>query len=61
MSLDQTAKLAVLREAVERADTLASTQSKLIANQEQLIATLRSRIKFLESLLSENAKLFLHD
>lgn len=50
---DDTTRLAVLREAVERADFLASTQAKLIANQEQLISNLKSRIKFLEDLLSE--------
>ncbi len=46
-------KFAVLREAVDRADTLASTQAKLIESQEMLIATLQRRIRTLESELSE--------
>ena len=46
-------KLAVLREAVERADMLASTQAKLIESQELLISTLQRRIKQLESELFE--------
>lgn len=46
-------KLAVLREAVERADHLAATQTRLIESQEALIATLQARIKTLESELSE--------
>jgi hypothetical protein len=46
-------KLAVLREAVERADMLASTQTKLIESQEALIETLQRRIRTLESELSE--------
>jgi two-component sensor histidine kinase len=46
-------KLAVLREAVERADHLAVIQMRLIESQEALIATLQARIKTLESELSE--------
>jgi|DEB0MinimDraft_3_1074331.scaffolds.fasta_scaffold360519_1 two-component sensor histidine kinase len=46
-------KLAVLREAVERADHLAVIQMRLIESQETLIATLQARIKTLESELSE--------
>lgn len=46
-------KLAVLREAVERADHLAATQMRLVESQEALIATLQARIKTLESELSE--------
>ena len=46
-------KLAVLREAVDRADALTGTQAKLIESQELLIATLQRRIRTLESELSE--------
>ena len=46
-------KLAVLREAVERADHLAVIQMRLIESQETLIATLQARIKTLESELFE--------
>lgn len=61
MDTDQVTKLAVLREAVDRADTLATTQAKLILNQEQLITNLESRIRFLESLLSETTNSHRHD
>ena len=47
------AKLAVLREAVDRADNLAAVQSQLILTQEQLIKDLYSRITSLESLVAE--------
>jgi len=47
------AKLAVLREAIDRADNLAGVQSQLIATQEQLIKDLYSRIASLESLVAE--------
>jgi hypothetical protein len=47
-------KMAVLREAVDRADNLAVTQAKLITVQEQTIETLRETIRRLES---ENAEL----
>lgn len=46
-------KLAVLREAVDRADHLAVTQTKLIESQDMLIQTLQARIKTLESELAE--------
>jgi two-component sensor histidine kinase len=46
-------KLAVLREAIDRADAMASTQAKLIESQELLISTLQRRIRTLESELSE--------
>jgi hypothetical protein len=46
-------KLAVLREAVDRADNLATVQAQLIETQEQFIQDLKKRIAFLESELSE--------
>ena len=53
-------KLAVLKEAVDRADNLASVQAQLITTQEQtiveqraLITDLRERIKSLEGINSE--------
>lgn len=46
-------KLAVLREAVDRADNLAMVQAQLVATQEQLIQDLKRRIVTLESELSE--------
>lgn len=46
-------KLAVLREAIDRADNLASVQAQLISSQEQHIQDLKARIKLLESELSE--------
>lgn len=47
------AKLAVLREAIDRADNLAVVQAQLISTQEQLIQDLRSRIAILEGQMSE--------
>ena len=47
------AKFAALREAVERADTLAVVQARLIDNQQRVIELLEARIKSLESLLAE--------
>lgn len=52
-AIHDTTKLAVLREAVVRADELATVQSQLITTQEQLIQDLKSRIRTLESELSE--------
>jgi len=46
-------KLAVLREAVDRADNLAMVQAQLITSQEQHIQDLRRRIATLESELAE--------
>jgi|688.fasta_scaffold03482_25 hypothetical protein len=53
-------KIAVLREAIDRADNLATVQAQLITTQEHLISDLklqivdlRSRIKTLESEASE--------
>lgn len=46
-------KLAVLREAIDRADNLATVQAQLITTQEQFIQDLKKRIAFLESELSE--------
>jgi len=48
-----TAKFAALREAVERADTLAVVQARLIDNQARVIELLEGRIKTLESLVAE--------
>lgn len=42
-------KLAVLREAVERADYFAAAQTKTIETQDEMIALLKQRIKQLES------------
>jgi hypothetical protein len=47
------ARLAALREAVERADILASVQARLIDNQSRVIELLESRIKTLESMVAE--------
>ena len=47
------AKFAALREAVERADTLAVVQARLIDNQARVIELLEGRIKTLESLVAE--------
>jgi hypothetical protein len=46
------AKLAVLREAIDRADNLAVVQTQLISTQEQLIQDLRLRVVTLEGHLS---------
>jgi len=46
-------KFAVLREAVERADTLAVVQARLIDNQARVIELLELRIKHLESTIAE--------
>lgn len=47
------AKLAVLREAIDRADNLAVVQTQLISTQEQLIQDLRLRVSTLEGQVSE--------
>ncbi|NBS67352.1 hypothetical protein EBT31_00360 [bacterium] len=47
------AKLAVLREAIDRADTLATVQAQLISTQEQVIQDLRLQIAALQSQVSE--------
>lgn len=47
------AKLAVLREAIDRADTLAAVQAQLISTQEQVIQDLRLQIAALQSQVSE--------
>lgn len=47
------AKLAVLREAIDRADTLATVQAQLISTQEQVIQDLRLQITALQSQVSE--------
>jgi hypothetical protein len=47
------AKLAVLREAIDRADNLAVVQTQLISTQEQLIQDLRLRVVTLEGQVSE--------
>lgn len=46
-------KFAALREAVERADTLATVQARLIENQARVIELLETRIKTLESMVAE--------
>jgi hypothetical protein len=46
-------KLAVLKEAVERADMLASSQAQTIEMQTELIAMQRARIRQLESEVAE--------
>lgn len=46
-------KYAALREAVERADTLATVQARLIDNQQRVIELLEARIKHLESMVAE--------
>jgi len=47
------AKFAALREAVERADTLAVVQARLIDNQQRVIELLETRIRTLESMVAE--------
>lgn len=47
------ARFAALREAVERADTLAVVQARLIDNQQRVIELLEARIKTLESVVAE--------
>lgn len=47
------ARLAALREAVERADMLASVQARLIDNQARVIELLETRVKTLESMVAE--------
>lgn len=47
------AKLAVLREAIDRADNLATVQAQLISTQEHLIQDLRSQIATLKGQMSE--------
>jgi hypothetical protein len=42
-------KIAVLREAVDRADNLAVTQARLIVVQEEMIETLKETVRLLES------------
>ena len=46
-------KLAVLREAVERADVLSSSLARLIETQQEVINLQRAKIRELESLLAE--------
>lgn len=46
-------RYAALREAVERADTLAVVQARLIDNQQRVIELLEQRIKHLESTIAE--------
>lgn len=46
-------RYAALREAVERADTLAVVQARLIDNQQRVIELLEARIKTLESMVAE--------
>lgn len=47
------ARFAALREAVERADMLATVQARLIDNQARVIELLEARVKTLESLVAE--------
>jgi hypothetical protein len=47
------ARVAALREAVERADTLAVVQARLIDNQQRIIELLEGRVKTLESMVAE--------
>jgi len=47
------AKVAALREAVERADMLIAVQARLVDNQAQVIELLEARIKTLESMVAE--------
>lgn len=53
MTNEQAAKLAALREAVERADQLTAVQERYLKSQELLIEQLTARIRRLESELSE--------
>jgi hypothetical protein len=53
MSPDRNTTLAVLREAVERADVLASTLERLVRTQEGVIEIQRQRIAELQSQLAE--------
>lgn len=46
-------RYAALREAVERADTLATVQARLVDNQQRVIELLEARIKHLESMVAE--------
>ena len=46
-------KLAVLKEAVERADMLASSQAQTIEMQNEVIVMQRARIRQLESQMAE--------
>jgi hypothetical protein len=46
-------RYAALREAVERADTLAVVQARLVDNQQRVIELLEARIKTLESMVAE--------
>jgi hypothetical protein len=46
-------RYAALREAVERADTLAVVQARLVDNQQRVIELLEQRIKHLESMVAE--------
>jgi len=50
---DMARRYAVLREAVDRADALASTQARLIATQQGVIELQAAQIKRLESELRE--------
>lgn len=52
-SCNDQAKVILLREAVDRADTLASFQAKLISTQESLIEMLQKKNKSLESEINE--------
>lgn len=45
---DQT-KLAVLREAIDRADALAAMQARMIEQQEEMLEMLRTKVRALES------------
>ena len=47
------ARVAALREAVERADILAAVQARLIDNQQKVIELYERRIAVLEGELSE--------
>ena len=53
MTNEQAAKLASLREAVERADQLTAVQERFLKSQGLLIEQLTARIRRLESELSE--------
>jgi hypothetical protein len=47
------ARVAALREAVERADTLAAVQARLIDNQQLVIELQEKRIRDLEARIEE--------
>lgn len=51
--MDDVTRLAVLREAVDRADALASTQARLIATQQEVIELQRHELTRLTSELAE--------